>query len=484
MENWPQAGGVRGDFRSARRGPTKWSVASGQGVTWRTPLPETGQSGVAVWRDRLFLTSMKPLPNAQAKREGSDIVGHCLDARSGKLLWSVEVSGSEPAPYSYGFSDCSSPTPATDGKRVWFVNSGGRVTCCDVKTGAVLWERAWKPTTGRPFNKQFEPILYKGVLLNVEPKQGGDPVPLDPWNWLVALDATSGTLLWTSEDALTHYNTPTLGFLRGEPGILLGRGGHHDVPEKPVGASWIALKDGKRVWRTELPGKALYNMAQTDALGFWLDEDHGTHTVLDKASGKVLAVHDLAKSADVRRWENGKYVFEPNVDLKARNIRVFPAWFSNIVANEWHWFLCFSQTGNDYGVGPCGPLHSVGRVNVKTGKTEYLELPTAPGVFNTNVPASTINSRGLDAANEDRSKRDGWFWNFDAPPICLGGRLYWTLMNGVTYVIDSRVKVLDERAILSVNDLGKPGDAWCLAAPGFDGKHLYYRTMRELIRIG
>ena len=469
-----------------RKGPVRWSVASGRGVGWRTPLPETGQSGVTVHGGRVFVTSMKPLAHSQAKREGSDIVGHCLDARDGKMLWSVELAGSEPAPYAYGFSDCSSPTPVTDGKNVWFMNSGGKIVCCDVQTGKVLWERVWKPTTGRPFNKQFEPILYKNVLFNVEPRPEGDPKrEADPWNWLVALEASTGKVLWTSEDALTHYNTPTIGRLRGETGILLGRGGHHDVPEKPIGASWIRLKDGKRVWRTELPGKALYTMAQTETLAFWLDEDHGTHSVLDKLTGKVLAVYNLASSADVRTWDGGKYIFEPNVDLGARKIRVFPAWFSNIVAGDWHWFLCFSQTGNEYGVGPCGPLHSVGRIHVHSGKCEYLELPTAPGgVYNTIVKASTINSRGIDAASEDRSKRDGWFWNFDAPPVCLGNRIYWTLMNGVTYVLDSTAKILDERALLSVNDLGAPGDSWCLSAPGFDGKHLYYRTMRELIRIG
>ena len=468
-----------------KKEPVRWSVASGRGVTWRTALPETGQSGVTVAKGRVFLTSMKPLTDARARREGSDIVGYCIDAHTGKMLWEVEIAGSEPSPYAYGFSDCTSPTPVTDGRRVWFVNSGGKIVCCDAQTGKILWQRSWKPTTGRPFNKQFEPILYKNVLLNVEPRPEGDPKrEADPWNWLVALDATTGKLLWTGEDALTHYNTPTLGTLPGgDVGVLLGRGGHHDVPEKPIGASWIRLKDGKRVWQVVLPGKALYNMAQTEKLAFWLDEDHGTHTVLDKFTGKVLAVQNLAQNADVRRWENGKYVFEPNVDLKTRNVRVFPAWFSNIAIGEWHWFLCFSQTGNEYGVGPCGPLHSVGRVNVKTGKTEYLEVPTAPGVYNTSVAASTINSRGIDAANEDRSKRDGWFWNFDASPICLGGRIYWTLMNGVTYVVDSTAKTLDERAILSVNDLGKPGDAWCLSAPGFDGKSLYYRTMRELVRI-
>ena len=169
MSNWPQAAGPNGNWQTTGKAPVIWSVAEGKGVAWKTTLPETGQSGIAVWGDRLFLTTMAVQAPSNKAKEGGSIVGHCVDANSGKILWSVELPASEPSPYAYGFSDSSSPTPVTDGKSVWFTNSSGYIACCAVRDGRVLWTRAWKPTTGRPFNKQFEPILDNGVLLSCEP---------------------------------------------------------------------------------------------------------------------------------------------------------------------------------------------------------------------------------------------------------------------------------------------------------------------------
>ncbi len=450
-------------------------------VRWRTPLEETGQSGVVFSKGRLYFQSMAPLKDASAPKDAGNTVGWCADARTGRLLWSVALPAEEPAPYSYGFSDSSSPTPVTDGKQVWFVNSSGRVPCCDTN-GKPLWTRAWKPTTGRPFNKQFEPILSKGVLLNLEPRDPADPKrEKDAWNYVVGLDATTGKQLWTSTDGLTHYCTPTLGQFGREAAVLIGRGGHHDVPEKPTGLSLIRTTDGTTIWRSDLPGKAMYNLRFDNRYAYWLDEDRGTHTVIDVRNGQPLRTQSLGAKADVRLWESGKYSVERDADIKKLGFRVFPAWFSNTVSNGWHWFLCFSQTGNDYGVGPCGPMHCVGRVHIESGKVEFLELPTAPGVYGKPTPSSTINTRGIEAASDPRSKRDGWFWNFNAPPVEIKGRLYWTLMNGMTYTLKTNAPVLDETALLDVSCLGPIGETWCLSKPAWDGRYRYYRTLRELI---
>jgi hypothetical protein len=58
-ENWPQAAGPNHDWTVTTDGavPLSWSVEKNQNIRWRVPLPETGQSGIAVWGDRLFLTT-------------------------------------------------------------------------------------------------------------------------------------------------------------------------------------------------------------------------------------------------------------------------------------------------------------------------------------------------------------------------------------------------------------------------------------------
>lgn len=71
--------------------PVRWSVARGEGIVWKTPLPEEGQSGIAVWNDRLFLTTLKPEEGAKPK--GREVVVYCLDAADGKIALERHPAG-------------------------------------------------------------------------------------------------------------------------------------------------------------------------------------------------------------------------------------------------------------------------------------------------------------------------------------------------------------------------------------------------------
>lgn len=489
MRDWPMAGGPAGNWTTNERGPVAWSVARGEGVLWRAELPETGQSGISLQAGKLFLNTMRPLADSGSRKDGGDVVGRCHDARTGRTLWTVELPASEESPYAYGFSDASSPTPIVDSRTVWFVNAAGHIACTD-HSGRVRWRRRWAPTTGRPFNKQYEPILAAGALLNVEPRDPGDPLrERDPWNYLRAFDPQTGAPLWISEDALTHYNTPVLGRTDdGRSAVLIGRGGYHDVPEAPVGLTLTSLapgEAGKAIWRYRASGKAQYNMHWNARHAYWIDQDAATHTVIDARDGKPLRTDRLDQAATWRRRVGERHATESNVRFRDLGITVFPAWFTNAVVGGYHWFLCFSNPEPSYGIGPCGPAHCVGRVHLGSGRVEYLELPTAPGgAYGTNVPAGTVNARGIDVASDPRSRRDGWHWVFLGSPLVAAGRIYWTLQNGVTFVVDGHARVLDERAVLGVSDMGPLGATWSLGTPTISGGRMYHRTMRELVCIG
>ncbi len=494
-DNWPQAAGPNGTWMAdARRVPTTWSVARNQNIRWRTTLPEEGQSGIAVWGDRLFLTTMKPLPADAKSKEGHDIVGYCLDSKTGKILWTVDLPGTADSTYAYGFSDSSTPTPVTDGTYVWFCNASGSMGCWDY-SGKQVWLRHWEPTKDRPFNKQFEPILYGDTLLNLEPRDLDDPKrEKDAWNYLRGLDKRTGKTLWVSEDALTHYNTPSFGTLpNGTPAVLQGRGGYHEVPEAPVGLSLTSLTTGKSLWRFEGTGKALYTQHWDRKYAYWIDLDTSLHSVLDARTGKLLRTQSLTEKVDYRRYDTatGKYVLEAGINLKQRAagaVSVFPAWFTNIPVAGYHYFLCFTDKGTKV-----GPPYCIGRVNVETGKVEYLELPVQviretgqPDrfVWGMAQPSSTINSRGVDVAGDPRSKRDGWYWCFLGNPTAVDGKIFFTTMLGVTYVIDGRAKTLDEKALLAVNDLGPAGQTWSLNSISYAKDHLFHRSMKEVVCIG
>ena len=74
--NWPQAAGPDGTWSVPdAKPPVQWSVARNQNILWRTPLPNGGQSGIAVWGDRLFLTTFEPYKPGQPKFS-TVILGH------------------------------------------------------------------------------------------------------------------------------------------------------------------------------------------------------------------------------------------------------------------------------------------------------------------------------------------------------------------------------------------------------------------------
>ena len=81
---WPQAAGPNHNWtvQTQKTVPTQWSVTQDKNIRWKKTLPETGQSGIAVWGKRLFLTTMKPLTADQTakSKKGTDIVLYCIDA--------------------------------------------------------------------------------------------------------------------------------------------------------------------------------------------------------------------------------------------------------------------------------------------------------------------------------------------------------------------------------------------------------------------
>ena len=52
-------------------------------------------------------------------------VGYCLDANTGKILWTVDLPGTDPVQTAGIFSDATAFAPIADGERVWFFNRCG-----------------------------------------------------------------------------------------------------------------------------------------------------------------------------------------------------------------------------------------------------------------------------------------------------------------------------------------------------------------------
>lgn len=129
-------------------------------------MPECGESNVTIWADRAFTTIHKPLKSIDEKIRAKDIIGYCLNANDGTVLWTVDLPGSAPISFNGGFSDGTVFGPITDGKYVWFFNRCGSMGCYDFE-GKQIWFREFTPRY-KHNNRQFEPLLVGDAPLNVE----------------------------------------------------------------------------------------------------------------------------------------------------------------------------------------------------------------------------------------------------------------------------------------------------------------------------
>jgi hypothetical protein len=68
--------------------------------------------------------------------------------------------------------------------------------------------------------------------------------------------------------------------------------------------------------------------------------------------------------------------------------------------------------------------------------------------------------------------------------VAIDGKIYLSTMLGITYVIDGRAPVLNEKALLSVSDLGPSGETWSLNSLSYQNGRLYDRSLKAVVCIG
>jgi hypothetical protein len=151
---------------------------------------------------------------------------------------------------------------------------------------------------------------------------------------------------------------------------------------------------------------------------------------------------------------------------------------------------------------------------VNTGKVEYLQLPVSllrepdcPDEFiwnesdvaskpekKFNVPTEIshwtfksnrmVNNRGFKLLGDARAQGNGWGHFAAQIPTAIGPHLFVPIMNGMVYVIDWNANVLDENALVAINDLGPLGEAWTRSNLSYSNGKLFAQTIREIVCIG
>jgi outer membrane protein assembly factor BamB len=231
-ENWPQWRGPSGHGVSTEQSlPVTWGPK--QNVAWRTSLAGLGTSSPIVWGDRVFVTSqigntmlagggahpqLARDDRALASQEnpiggrrmpasdGSDVwlAVEAFRTATGERLWEYRTKVTGPLPEVHEKHNLATPTPVTDGERVyaWFGN--GQLVALDMG-GRVVWSRHLGVDYS-PFVTQWghgsSPILH-GDLLILLCDHLSDA-------YLLAVDARTGKERWKVDrgDGRVSHSTP------------------------------------------------------------------------------------------------------------------------------------------------------------------------------------------------------------------------------------------------------------------------------------
>ena len=484
---WSQAPGPNGNFVSPGEASEAFSVARSDGVVWRAKLPSTGQGTPVVSGGRVFVTSHEEI--TKDSQTGSAILGMCFDARTGKELWRRKIGGTRTTDLSSLFSDNTAASPVTDGKRVVFVNVGGTVKCFDYE-GKELWSHTWTPF-GRHHARAHEPILHDGkVILMHAPrydlpvsattKGGSQPLGRgkEYWTFLRAYDLKSGKPVWQARAGTSVHSTSIIGRLSdGKHAILTGRGGGHKPPEEPYGLSLIDASNGKSIWDRAIPGYAAAQNANWagKAAHFFVGQEHRSVAI---ETGEPLSGVSLTDGVTItRRKGEGYETVENGKFPKAKKPITY---FTNLIIGNYHYFRSFGG-------------FFIGRVNLKSGKVEYLQVPVQvirkagredEILWDKSLPNDMKNADGFRATQDKRNAGSGWGHVSSAPPVVVGDLIYFPTMVGMVYVLKWNAPILNEDALVSWSDLGTAGETWSLSGLAYADGRLYARTLKELICIG
>jgi len=189
--DWAQWGGPQRNFTSEAKGlATNWPTTGPRRV-WQRELGE-GYSAIAADGGMLFTMY----------RKGENEVVIALDAATGKTVW--EYSYATPFSPQYDMSNGPGPhaTPLVTGNLVFTSGATGKLHCLDRKSGKVLWSHDLLNEfhgTLRVNGYSCSPIAYKDKVIMMV---GG------PGSSLVAFNQKDGSVAWKKHDFKNSTSSP------------------------------------------------------------------------------------------------------------------------------------------------------------------------------------------------------------------------------------------------------------------------------------
>lgn len=189
--DWTQWGGPQRNFKSETKGLAATWPATGPRRLWQRELGE-GYSAIAAEHGMLFTMY----------RKGDNEIVVALDAATGKTVW--EYSYAAPFSPQYDMSNGPGPhaTPLVTANFVFSSGATGQLHCLDKKTGKVLWSHDLINEfhgTLRVNGYSCSPLAYKDKVVMMV---GG------PASSLVAFNQKTGSVIWKKHDFRNSTSSP------------------------------------------------------------------------------------------------------------------------------------------------------------------------------------------------------------------------------------------------------------------------------------
>jgi outer membrane protein assembly factor BamB len=254
--NWPQFRGPTGQGTSTESAlPAQWTRT--ENVAWTAEIPGEGWSSPIVWGDRVFVTA--------ALDQGVSCHLICLDRRDGRVLWDKEVLRQDTAGRKESRNTYATPTPATDGKRVYTVFFDGSFVAVDFEGREVWANREFKFYGQHGLGSS--PILWEDLLIMARDGSSDGENKLlgwqQPWDksHILALDKGTGQKRWQTGRGLSRIS--------------------HSVPV-------IWREDGGRTWLLSAAGDVVQGFDPRTGERIWTSSTKGEGVVPSVAVGEGL----------------------------------------------------------------------------------------------------------------------------------------------------------------------------------------------------
>jgi len=211
-DSWPQYRGPRGDGISSESIPSTLPT-EGPKCVWKVPI-NGGFSSFAISGDKVFT-----LMSREADGENSESC-IALDAKTGKELWATRTGrakyrgGADSGAENNKGGDGPRSTPAVDGDRVYVYSADMVLTCLDAGSGKVIWSKEiLKDFAGRTiaWESAMCPVI-EGKLVCVVGGGAGQSI--------LAFNKDTGEVAWKTGDELMTHATPVVATLHGVRQII------------------------------------------------------------------------------------------------------------------------------------------------------------------------------------------------------------------------------------------------------------------------